>query len=201
MKIRLFIMAPLVLAAAGLLLLAGCSSGASEEDLEAVQAELTALQAEVAGLDGSPSAPGVDPVDRFIEVTGFEIKGSTSSADLAPPDVDPSTLSDGFGFKGPGDYDADNPDKWQVATYMWSPGNMIANQGDSISLHFFIVNGNEHEVWVEGPDGSTVVDETEMNRGREYFFDFDVSQAGVYRLICNNHEPTMTAELVVQPQS
>jgi plastocyanin len=83
---------------------------------------------------------------------------------------------------------------------MWSPGNMTAFQGDKVNLHFFIVNGNEHEVWVEGPDGSTVVDETEMNRGREYTFTFDASQAGVYRLVCNNHEPTMTAELVVLPQ-
>jgi len=193
---RLRLAIPLLLAvAAGLVLLAGCSSDVSEEDLEAVQADLAALQATVDGLDGGSS---VAPVNRLIEVTGFEIKGSTSTDDLAAPDIDPSTLSDGFGYKAPGVYDEDNPSKWQVATYMWSPGNMSANQGDSISLHFFIVNGNEHEVWVEGPDGSTVVDETEMNRGREYTIEFNADQAGVYRLICNNHEPTMTAELVVQ---
>ncbi len=190
MKTRLYIVGLLAMAAVAALLVAGCTSGVSQEDLDALQAEIDAL-------DGAPS---VAPVERFIEVTGFEIKGSTSSDELAPPEIDPSTLSDGFGYKAPGVYDEENPSKWQVATYMWSPGNMTAFQGDKVNLHFFIVNGNEHEVWVEGPDGSTVVDEIEMNRGREYTFEFEATQAGVYRLICNNHEPTMTAELVVLPQ-
>ncbi len=170
MKTRLYIVGFLALAAVAALVLAGCTSGASEEDLDALQAQVDAL-------GGAPSSVG--PVERFIEVTGFEIKGSTSSDELAPPEIDPSTLSDGFGYKAPGEYDEDNPTKWQVATYMWSPGNMTAFQGDKVNLHFFIVNGNEHEVWVEGPDGSTVVDEAEMNRGREYTFEFEATQAGV----------------------
>jgi hypothetical protein len=186
-KTRLFVGGILVLAAAALSL-AACSSGASEEDLDALEAKVDALS----------GGSGLDPVDRFIEVTGFEVKGTTSQTKLDAPSDNPEDSSDGFGYDPPG-FDESNPDNWRVASYMWNLGSDTAFQGDEINLHFFILNGNEHTVWVEGPDGSTVVDEIEMNRGREYNFTFTASQAGVYRLVCNNHEPTMTAEIVVVP--
>ena len=190
---RARLLVPLVLMIAGVALLAiaaGCTSGASEEDLDA-------LRAEVQALDGAPS---IAPVDRLIEVTGFEIKGTTNTEDLAVPEVDPSTLSAGYGYKAPG-FDEENPTDWRVETYIWGPGNMTAFQGDNIDLHTFILNGNSHTVRVEGPDGSTVVEDIEMNRGRTYNLEFDASQAGVYKLICLTHAPTMTADIVVLPTS
>ena len=190
---RARLLTPLMLMIAGVTLLAiaaGCTSGASEEDLDALRAEIQAL-------DGAPS---IDPVERLIEVTGFEIKGTTNTEDLAVPEVDPSTLSAGYGYKAPG-FDEDNPTNWRVETYIWGPGNMTAFQGDKIDLHTFILNGNSHMVRVEGPDGSTVVEDVEMNRGRTYNLKFDATQAGVYKLICLTHEPTMTADIVVLPTS
>ena len=190
---RARLLAPLILMIAGVALLAiaaGCTSGASEEDLDA-------LRAEVQALDGAAS---IDPADRLIEVTGFEIKGTTNTEDLAVPEVDPSTLSAGYGYKAPG-FDEDNPTNWRVETYIWGPGNMTAFQGDKIDLHTFILNGNSHTVRIEGPDGSTVVEDVEMNRGRTYNLKFDATQAGVYKLICLTHEPTMTADIVVLPTS
>ncbi len=190
---RARLLAPLMLMIAGVALLAiaaGCTSGASEEDLDA-------LRAEVQALDGAAS---IDPADRLIEVTGFEIKGTTNTEDLAVPEVDPSTLSAGYGYKAPG-FDEDNPTNWRVETYIWGPGNMTAFQGDKIDLHTFILNGNSHMVRVEGPDGSTVVEDVEMNRGRTYNLKFDATQAAVYKLICLTHEPTMTADIVVLPTS
>ena len=195
---RLRLAVPLLLAlAAGLLVLAACSSGASDEDLEAVQADLAALQADIEALDGPAS---VGHVDRTIEVTAFEVKGTTNTDDLAVPDVDPKTLSAGFGYNAPG-FDDDSPNNWRVASYMWTPGNMVAFQGDSIDLHTFVLNGNFHNVWVEDPNGTKVVDDIEMNRGRTYNLEFDATEAGVYKLVCSTHGPTMTAEIVVIPQS
>lgn len=141
-----------------------------------------------------------DPTTRQIQVTAFEIKGSTHASELAPPTVDPSGLSDGYGFKTVGVYEEDS-DKWQVASYMWLPGEVTAFQGDTLNLNIFVLNGNKHEVWIEGPDGATVADERELNRGREYQISFRATMPGVYRLICNTHEPTMTAEIVVLPRS
>ena len=190
-RARLLVPLMLMIAAVALLAIAaGCTSGASEEDLDALRAEVQALN----------GAPSIDPVDRLIEVTGFEIKGTTNTEDLAVPEVDPSTLSAGYGYKAPG-FDEDNPSDWRVETYIWGPGNMTAFQGDTIDLHTFILNGNSHTVRVEGPDGSTVVEDVEMNRGRTYDLKFDATQAGVYKLICLTHAPTMTADIVVLPTS
>ncbi len=94
----------MVLVLAFVLGLAACNGGtddaiADEHDTAAeVEAALAALLP--------------PPTNHLIEVTAFEVKGSTSIADLAPPDVDPSTFSAGFGYKAPGEYDADDPDKW-----------------------------------------------------------------------------------------
>ncbi len=136
---------------------------------------------------------------RAVQITAFEVKGGTTASELTPPSVDPSTLSDGYGWYPLG-FDEGNPDKWQVASYMWTPGTVTAFQGDTLNLNFFVLNGNEHDVWIEGPDGETVLEETEMNRGREYQITLRVTKPGVYRLICNTHEPTMTAEIVVLPR-
>ena len=72
---------------------------------------------------------------------------------------------------------------------------------DTLNLHFFILNGNEHTVWVEDPNGTVVTDVTEMNRGREYDFSVSAVEPGVYRLICSTHGPTMTAEILVLPRT
>lgn len=166
---------------------------------------LTGLAVLVAALsfacgDGDPyvdSMPG--PTTRVVQVTAFEIKGSTHASDLAPPTLDPATLSKGYGFKDVGVYEADS-DKWQVASYMWSPGEVTAFQGDTLDLNIFVLNGNRHETWVQGPDGEVVVSPVEFNRGREYQISVNVTKAGVYRLICNTHGPTMTADIVVLPR-
>lgn len=150
--------------------------------------------------DAAGDAQIPPPTSHLIEVTAFEVKGSTSVDDLAAPDIDPSTLSAGFGYKAPGDYDPDNPDKWQVASYMWNPGQMVAYQGDTLDLHVFVLNGNTHETRIEDPDGNIVGDIVVMNRGREYDLSASLEKAGVYRLICSTHAPTMTAEIVVLPR-
>jgi plastocyanin len=161
---------------------------------------LLAIAASCGDDDDGGGGISIPPTDRLIEVTGLEIKGTTSTEDLAVPEVDPETLSAGFGYDAPG-FDEDSPDNWRVASYIWSPGNMTAFQGDSIDLHTFILNGNSHNVWVEAPDGSKVVEDIEMNRGRDYNLKFEATQAGVYKFICSTHAPTMTADIVVLPTS
>lgn len=174
--LRLVVPLLLALAAATLLLLAAC------------------------GDDDDGGGISIPITDRLIEVTGFEVKGTTNTNDLAVPEVDPETLSAGYGYDAPG-FDAEEPNDWRVASYMWTPGNMVAFQGDSIDLHTFILNGNSHSVSVESPDGSKLVETIEMNRGRTYNLEFEASEPGVYKLVCSTHGPTMTAEIVVIPQS
>ena len=161
---------------------------------------LVAAVGSVCGDSGEDYAALIPPpTERVIEMTGFELKGSTRASELAPPEINPEQLGNGYGFKDVGVYESDS-DKWQVASYMWLPGEVTAFQGDTLDLNFFVLNGNKHDVWIEDPDGETVSQTTEMNRGREYQISLRVTKPGVYRLICGTHAPTMTAEIVVLPR-
>ncbi|MFQ5803694.1 MAG: hypothetical protein ACE5JQ_12425 [Candidatus Methylomirabilales bacterium] len=140
------------------------------------------------------------PVTRTIFVTGMEVKGATTADDLAPPSVNPKDLSKGYGFKAPGEVDKKKPQKWQVASYMFTPSFVTVHQGDTVKLTVFIVNGNKHEVYVTAPDGKRVVPARIWNRGREYKVQFVAEKAGTYQLICSEHAPSMTMTFLVLPK-
>jgi plastocyanin len=172
----------------------------SEERVAGVEQDLSALKSQLQGLDTKVGTVSEPVKERHFYVTGVEWKGTTSADSLDPPSVDPSTLSDGYGFNPTG-FDSGNPRNWRVATYVWTPASMIAYEGDKISLTIFIVNGNKHTTWVEGPDGSEAVSEIEMNRGREYKFSFTADKPGTYILHCDEHDPTMTGYIQVLPRA
>lgn len=137
---------------------------------------------------------GATPSDVTFDVELIEIKGATDG--IPAPEPDPSTLSSGYGYKAPGEYDADNPDKWQVATYMFSPAAMTVVEGDEVTFRLFGINGDHHAMTVVGPDGSTVVNSFDMSRGQETMVTFTADQLGHYKFICSTHAPTMTADLL-----
>ena len=140
------------------------------------------------------SNPGAEPGAVTFDVELIEIKGATDGIDA--PSVDPTSLSEGYRYKPPGEYDAENPDKWQVSTYLFSPASMSVIADDSVTLRFFGVNGDNHDVWVEAPDGSNAVDTFLVQRGREVQVSFDADQAGHYKIFCGIHGPTMTADIL-----
>ncbi len=177
------------------LLLVGCG-GADQATID----RLNALESQTKDMEhqiGEVGAVGLEPGAVTFDVSVIEIKGATDG--ISAPEVDPVTLSDGYRFKPPGEYDADNPAKWQVSTYMFSPAAMMVAQGDEVTLRTFVINGDEHTTWIEAPDGSTAASEMVMNRGREYNMVFTASQAGYYTLHCDEHDPTMSATILVLP--
>lgn len=139
-------------------------------------------------------------VTHTIFVTGMEVKGATTADELTSPSVNPKDLSKGYGFKAPGEVDKKKPQKWQVASYMFTPSFVTVHQGDTVKLTVFIVNGNKHEVYVTAPDGKRVVPAREWNRGREYKIQFVAAKAGTYQLICLEHAPSMTMTFLVLPR-
>jgi plastocyanin len=145
-------------------------------------------------------APSIASGERVYYVTGLEYKGSTVTKDLAAPDADPAKLSDGYRYKKPGDADKADATKWEVSTYRWEPGEMLAFVGDKVTLVSFIVNGDKHTTWVEGPDGKEVIKQVTMNRGREYKVSFTADKPGLYKLKCDEHDPTMTAFIWALPR-
>lgn len=73
-------------------------------------------------------------------------------------------------------------------------------QGDTVKLTAFLVNGDEHEAWITGPDGREVVAKTTWNRGRQYQVSFVAEKLGSYQLTCSTHAPTMGATFLVLPR-
>ena len=143
------------------------------------------------GIDLSPS-------QVMIPISQVEVKGATDG--IPAPDVDPATLSKGYRYKPPGEYDPDNPDKWQVSSYFFVPSFVTVVQGDNVTLRIFVVNGDRHVDWIEAPDGSEVTEKEVANRGREYTINFVAEQAGYYIIHCDEHEPTMRITLLALPR-
>lgn len=50
---------------------------------------------------------------------------------------------------------------------MFTPAFVAVRQGDKVRLTAFVVNGDEQEVYITGPDGIRVVPATLWKRGRE----------------------------------
>ncbi len=146
------------------------------------------------------ASPAIAPGERTYYVTGVEYKGSTSTKDLEAPPADPAKISKGYSYKKPGDADKSDATKWEVSTYRFEPGVMLAFVGDKVSLVIFLVNGDKHHVWVEGPDGKEVVKSVEMLRGREYKVSFTADKPGEYKLICDQHSTNMTAFIWALPR-
>jgi plastocyanin len=140
--------------------------------------------------------PGPAPIHRIF-VSAVEFRGTTTRATLAPPPVDPAKASRGYEYKGPGDADPSNPDKWEVASYQFVPAAVVVPEGASVVLSVFIVNGDHHEVTLIAPDGHFLVSKVTWECGREYTMYFVASQIGTYRLNCATHDPTMTATITV----
>ncbi len=146
---------------------------------------------------GGAAGTGLSGSEVTFDISVIEIKGATDG--ISAPDIDPQTLSAGYRFKPPGEYDADNPDKWQVSTYLFSPAEIVVVQGDTVTLRIFVINGDHHGVWLEAPDGSKVDVTVSMERGRQYTFTFSADQAGYYTLHCDDHAPTMSAIILSLP--
>ncbi len=179
---RGLLLLPLLLVIA--LTASACATGVSEERVAALESQI-----------GKVSEP---TKERHFYITAAEIKGYTSG--IGPPLVNPKDLSDGYGFYPAGTVDPERPKRWGVGAYFWMPASMIAYQGDTVSLTLFIVNGNDHETWIEDPSGNPAVQETDMHRGREYKMSFTASRAGTYKLICNEHGESMTGYIQVLPR-
>lgn len=140
------------------------------------------------------------PKSRAIYITAVEFKGSTTTDKVAPPDIDPAMMSRGYAYKGPGQADPSAPQRWEVASYQFSPAFLTVYQGDSIMLSVFIANGDHHEVQLTDPDGESVIAKKTWDRGREYTAFFQAQKLGTYQLNCGTHAPSMTATILVLPR-
>jgi plastocyanin len=136
---------------------------------------------------GGSSAPAAAPVERTIYMAAVEPKGGVT-VDKEP--FPSAALPEGGGYilKEP---NADG--RWEVETYRWDPGTIVVNQGDIVTLEIIGINGKEHPTTIEGYNIGNVV----VKRGQITRVTFTADKAGIFRITCGVHLPTMTADLVV----
>lgn len=129
------------------------------------------------------SAPAA--TKRTIYMTALEYKGST---EVAKEPFPASKLPEGGGYvrKGP------TNGTWETSTYRWEPGTVVVYQGDDVELQIFGVNGASHPGRIEGYEKTFAV-----KRGELTSLSFKADRAGVFRILCDVHGPSMTGTLVV----
>ncbi len=128
----------------------------------------------------------VAPVERTIYMAAVEPKGGVT-VDQEP--FPSAALPEGGGYilKEP---NADG--RWEVETYRWDPGTIVVNQGDVVTLEILGINGKEHPFTIEGYNLSDVV-----MRGQITRVTFTADKAGIFKITCGVHSPSMQADLVV----
>jgi len=153
----------------------------------AMTAALTALLGLSAGPAVAAEVHG-KPVagKRTITIAAVEPKGGTTVDKEAFPTA---ALPQGGGYilKKP-----DASGRWEVSTYRWMPSQVFVNQGDEVTLEYVGINGAEHPGVIEGYNIAFKV-----KRGEVTTVTFKADKAGVFRILCDAHHPSMHGELIV----
>lgn len=143
-----------------------------------------ALAALVTVSCASASAPAA--TKRTIVMSAVEYKGSTEVA-KEPFPASPAPSGGGYQLKAPADGKT-----WENSTYRWEPGTIVVYQGDDVDLQIWGVNGAVHPGKIEGYDKTFSV-----KRGQLTSLSFKADKAGLFRILCDVHNPSMTGTLVV----
>ena len=133
---------------------------------------------------------------RTIYVSAIEYKGGANvSSEVYPPAEEPGTrelapLGAGYILKEP-----DATGRWEVESYRWEPGLIVANEGERLALEIAGINGARHDAMVVSPTGRQIP--FVVTRGRLTLVRFQVDEPGIWRFVCSTHPPGMTGEIFV----
>jgi plastocyanin len=116
-------------------------------------------------------------------------------------------------FKGTFGKEESQPEGTQVNAYRWDPGTIVARKGDALKFVIYGINGGKgHPSYIVGPDGQAVTLQVEpatkavsvgniagfdVRRGETTTVTFTVDKAGVYKILCTLHLPSMVVDIVV----
>jgi plastocyanin len=137
--------------------------------------------------DGQPA-----PVRRTIYMAAVEPKGGASvTSEPYPANSPAGTAGPGYVLRAP-----DATGRWEVSTYQWQPGFILANEGEDVTLEIIGINGSEHTSFIEGINAPAFT----VRRGQVTTVNFRAARPGFYRIVCSNHLPSMVGYLVVLPR-
>jgi hypothetical protein len=134
-------------------------------------------------------APRAQPAGRVVYMAAVEMKGGTQQ-DKEPYPLTPLPAGGGY-VKTPPNASG----RWEVSVYQWSPGTIVVQQGETVTLEIVGVNGDVHPSTIPGLAESFVVRRGELTR-----VTFAAKTPGLYSLICTRHQPSMQGTVVVLPK-
>jgi len=140
-------------------------------------------------LGACAQSSAIPATKRHITMTAVEPKGGVNvSQEAFPKDALPG--GGGYLLKAP-----DKDGRWEVSAYRWDPNQIIVNQGDEVTLEILGINGAEHPSVIEGYNINFNV-----KRGQVTKVTFKADKAGVFKVTCGTHQPSMVGELIVMPR-
>ena len=158
---------------------------------------LTLTAGAAAGTTAKPKPHGVPAPFGSIEFSITEAMLSATTAindkvDKVPlPAVNPTKFSDAYDCTcKPGAKSI----TVQADTFL--PSAITVHQGDVVALRIFALEGH-HVITLYDPTGAKVFSKFRNYAGREYLKVFKPNQLGVYRLVCETHDPTMKLIITV----
>lgn len=133
--------------------------------------------------------PRAQAQGRVIHMAAVEMKGGTQREKEPYPET-PLPLGAGYVKTPP-----NAAGRWEVSAYQWSPGTIVIQQGETVTLEIVGVNGDVHPATIPG-----IVDSFSVKRGEITRITFTASKPGLYSIICTKHVPSMRGTLVVLPK-
>ena len=82
-----------------------------------------------------------------------------------------------------------------VRSFAFLPSQLVAYQGDEVTLHFLGVQGVSHAIAVEGYSNTFV-----LKRGELKTVSFIAKQTGTIDFVCSTHQPSMRGQILVLPR-
>lgn len=71
----------------------------------------------------------------------------------------------------------------EIERYVFNPGFIVVDKGDTVVMHIHAVKGSKHQVEIK----EFGVPETLIKRGQEKTIRFVADKAGTFKFVCKNH--------------
>lgn len=140
------------------------------------------------GLTSCGGGRAFESTDRTVYVAAIESKGTTNVAEEAFP-ATALPVGGGYALEEP-----NAAGDWTVETYRWLPSTITVAEGDRVTLEILGVNGSSHPSRIEGYNL-----DFEVKRGQIATVKFTADEPGIFRFLCQVHQPSMTGTIVVLP--
>ncbi|MBI4573995.1 MAG: hypothetical protein A3G35_05630 [candidate division NC10 bacterium RIFCSPLOWO2_12_FULL_66_18] len=86
--------------------------------------------------------------------------------------------------------------RWEVSVYQFSPATVVVRQGERVTLEMVGINGAKHSVHID----KYVPNHAVVKRGEIGRVKFTADTPGIYKIHCEEHQPSMEGTLVVLPR-